>query len=48
VPVNHRPRMRGTTKYGIRNRMWVGLYDLFGVMWLRKRALHYQIRDKSS
>ena len=47
VPVNHRPRMRGTTKYGIRNRMWVGLYDLFGVMWLRKRALHYQIRDKS-
>jgi dolichol-phosphate mannosyltransferase len=47
VPVNHRPRARGTTKYGIYNRLWVGLYDLFGVMWLRKRALHYHIRERS-
>jgi dolichol-phosphate mannosyltransferase len=47
VPVNHRPRARGTTKYGIHNRLWVGLYDLFGVMWLRKRALHYVIRERS-
>jgi dolichol-phosphate mannosyltransferase len=43
VPVKHRPRIRGTTKYNIHNRLWVGLYDLFGVMWIRKRGLHYEI-----
>jgi dolichol-phosphate mannosyltransferase len=39
VPVNHRPRLRGTSKYGIGNRLWVGITDLFGVMWLQKRRL---------
>jgi dolichol-phosphate mannosyltransferase len=34
VPVRHRPRTRGTSKYGIRNRLWVGIVDLFGVRWL--------------
>jgi dolichol-phosphate mannosyltransferase len=39
VPVNHRPRVRGESKYGIGNRLWVGITDLFGVMWLQKRRL---------
>ena len=38
VPVNHRPRERGVSKYGISNRLWVSLVDLFGVMWLQRRA----------
>ncbi len=38
VPVNHRPRTRGTSKYGIGNRLWVGIVDIFGVRWLQKRA----------
>lgn len=38
VPVNHRPRMRGQSKYGIGNRLWVGIVDLFGVRWLIKRT----------
>ena len=38
VPVNHRPRLRGQTKYSTGNRLWVGLFDLFGVYWLRKRG----------
>jgi dolichol-phosphate mannosyltransferase len=37
VPVNHRPRMRGTSKYGMLNRLWVGIVDIAGVMWLRRR-----------
>ena len=37
VPVGHRPRTRGTSKYGMLNRLWVGIVDIFGVMWLRKR-----------
>jgi dolichol-phosphate mannosyltransferase len=38
VRVNHRPRERGTSKYGVWNRLWVGIVDLFGVMWLMRRA----------
>jgi dolichol-phosphate mannosyltransferase len=37
VPVSHRERMRGTSKYGMFNRLWVGIVDIVGVMWLRKR-----------
>lgn len=38
VPVNHRPRERGVSKYGVWNRLWVGIVDIFGVMWLQNRA----------
>jgi dolichol-phosphate mannosyltransferase len=38
VPVNHRPRERGTSNYGTLDRLWVGIVDLFGVMWLKRRA----------
>lgn len=38
VKVNHRPRERGVSKYGVWNRLWVGIVDLFGVMWLMRRA----------
>jgi dolichol-phosphate mannosyltransferase len=38
VPVNHRPRERGASKYGVFDRLGVGIADLLGVMWLRRRA----------
>jgi dolichol-phosphate mannosyltransferase len=41
VPVAHRPRQYGVSKYGIGDRLWVGLCDLLGVLWLRSR-LHRQ------
>jgi dolichol-phosphate mannosyltransferase len=37
VPVNHRPRRNGRSKYDLRNRLWVGIVDLLGVMWLKSR-----------
>jgi dolichol-phosphate mannosyltransferase len=37
VPVNHRPRTRGRSKYGLNNRLWVGVIDLLGVRWLIRR-----------
>ena len=37
VPVHHRPRLRGRSHYGVWNRLWVGLVDVLGVMWLRRR-----------
>jgi len=38
LPVNHRPRTQGVSKYGFHNRLWVGIVDLFGVAWLQRRA----------
>jgi dolichol-phosphate mannosyltransferase len=37
IPVSHRPRTLGKSKYGLHNRLWVGIVDLFGVMWLKAR-----------
>jgi len=38
VEVRHRSRTRGRSKYGVANRLWVGIVDLFGVRWLMRRA----------
>jgi len=37
-PVGHRPRTRGRSHYGVWNRLWVGIVDLMGVLWLIRRA----------
>jgi len=37
VPVNHRPRGSGVSNYGFWDRLWVGIFDIFGVMWLAHR-----------
>lgn len=42
-PVNHRPRNIGTSKYGIGNRLWVGISDMFGVRWLQHRMKRPEI-----
>src|SRR5438132_13304366 len=38
VRVNHRPRREGASKYGVFDRLGVGVIDLFGVIWLKRRA----------
>lgn len=47
LPVRHRPRLQGQTKYTINTRLWVGLLDTFGVLWLQKRAIHFEVRSES-
>jgi dolichol-phosphate mannosyltransferase len=37
VEVGHRPRTRGTSHYGMFDRLWVGIVDMIGVMWLIRR-----------
>jgi len=37
VSVNHRPRQRGVSNYGVLDRLGVGIADLLGVMWLCRR-----------
>ena len=38
VEINHRARLRGQSKYGIHNRLWVGILDMLGVLWLQRRC----------
>ena len=38
VEVGHRPRTRGRSNYGLFDRLWVGIVDLLGVMWLKRRT----------
>jgi glycosyltransferase involved in cell wall biosynthesis len=47
VPLSHRARRAGVSKYGVGNRLWRGLYDLIGVRWLKARLLRYRIREES-
>jgi glycosyltransferase involved in cell wall biosynthesis len=39
ILVNHRPRTRGQSKYGIGNRMWRGIKDCMGIRWYRGRSV---------
>src|SRR5256714_2450887 len=45
IPVNHRPRRFGQTKYGFGSRAVRATMDMFGVRWLLSRRLNYKIRD---
>ncbi len=46
VPVNHRPRKFGVSKYGLGNRALRATVDMFGVRWLLSRQLNYKTRDE--
>jgi dolichol-phosphate mannosyltransferase len=46
VEVNHRPRSRGVSNYGTLDRLWVGIVDLFGVMWLKRRSRRPQVSEQ--
>ena len=42
VPVAHRPRAAGASKYGVWNRLWKGLSDLRTVRWMQRNRLDYR------
>jgi dolichol-phosphate mannosyltransferase len=44
-PVNHRARSKGYSKYGTLDRLWAGVTDLVGVIWLKKRAILPVIKE---
>jgi len=48
VEVNHRPRTRGTSNYGMFDRLWVGIVDLFGVMWLQRRLRRPRVSERKA
>ncbi|GJL56261.1 MAG: glycosyl transferase [Nitrospirales bacterium] len=46
IPVQHFPRVHGLSKYGVGNRLFASLYDLFAVRWMQSRCLHYHILEE--
>ena len=47
IPVNHRPRTAGVSKYGLGNRAIKATVDMFGVRWLLSRQVNYKVRQPS-
>lgn len=47
VPVNHRPRIAGQSKYGVLNRLFVGIVDLMGVAWLLRRFIELEAETRA-
>jgi len=45
IPVNHKPRLSGTSKYTAMNRMFVALKDAFAVRWMKKRIRIYNAKE---
>jgi dolichol-phosphate mannosyltransferase len=45
IPITHRERQAGISKYGIHNRLWVGIVDLFGAMWLIRRMQQPEVQE---
>ncbi len=48
LPVSHRPRVHGVSKYSINNRLWRGIHDLVGVRWLQKRWVDPSLAEEVS
>lgn len=47
VPVGHRERKHGLSKYGIGNRLVPAFVDLMAVRWMKRRKLRYEVKDDS-
>jgi len=45
VEVTHRLRTRGVSNYGVADRLWIGVVDLAGVLWLKRRALRPRAKE---
>lgn len=45
IPVQHFPRKRGKTKFGIANRIFGPLTACFAYLWIKKNYIHYELRD---
>lgn len=46
VPVNHRERVKGATKYNFFNRSFNTIADMLAVRWMRQRQLRYKINKE--
>jgi dolichol-phosphate mannosyltransferase len=47
LPINHRARTSGVSKYGFGNRFWVGIVDMLAMRWYRFRHLPPDMIDSN-
>lgn len=47
LPINHRPRVSGVSKYGVWNRLGRGIFDLIAVAWYQRRRLDHVEADEA-
>jgi glycosyltransferase involved in cell wall biosynthesis len=47
IPVNHRPRKHGSSKYGVWNRVFRGMRDLRAIRWMQDRHMTYRAAPAS-
>jgi glycosyltransferase involved in cell wall biosynthesis len=47
IAVNHRPRLAGTSKYGVWNRVFRSSADLLAVRWMKARRLRYRVLPRT-
>lgn len=45
IPVQHFPRVAGTSKFGIGNRLFGPLTDCFAYVWMKKKHINYKVMD---
>jgi glycosyltransferase involved in cell wall biosynthesis len=46
IPISHRPRKFGVSKYNTWNRMWRAFVDLLAVKWMKSRHIYYEIEER--
>ncbi|MDC8006251.1 glycosyltransferase [Aureisphaera galaxeae] len=46
VPVQHFPRIAGTAKFGLWNRLLGPLMDCFAYLWMKKKYINYEVKNK--
>ena len=48
IPVRHRPRKHGESKYGVWNRVFKGLRDLRTIRWMQRTKMTYRVEPRGS
>jgi len=48
IPVHHRPRVAGVSKYGFGNRAWKVTCDMFAVRWFLSRQIQIRVKPRGA
>ena len=46
IPISHHTRLSGQSHYGVLNRLFVTIYDLFAVRWMQKRMFRFEVKAR--
>lgn len=46
IPISHHARLTGDSHYGVLNRLFITIADLFAVRWMQKRMIRYQVKEQ--